>query len=161
MGGVGTGQVLARLARQVEVGLSAVDLSLSQYRFLALLAEGSSVASTLADGLAVSRPSVTAVADGLVARGLIERRGDADDRRRVGHELTVEGRRLLAEADRAVAARLEEIAGHLPDGAAGEAFTGVARWREALDGFRAAKLAARDERGPAMTAARRMNAGRR
>jgi len=86
--------VLARLARQVEVGLATVDLSLAQYRFLALLAEGSSAASALASGLTVSRPSVTAVADGLVSRGLVERRADGDDRRVVGHTLTAKGRQM-------------------------------------------------------------------
>lgn len=135
--------MLARLARQVEVGLATVDLSLAQYRFLALLAEGSSAASALASGLTVSRPSVTAVADGLVSRGLVERRADNDDRRVVGHALTDKGRQMLDDADRAVSARLDEIAGHLQPTAAAEAFCGVRRWREALDGYRAEKLKAR------------------
>lgn len=139
----GTGRVLARLARQVEVGLATVDLSLAQYRFLALLAEGSSAASALASGLAVSRPSVTAVADGLVSRGLVERRGDDDDRRVVGHTLTAKGRQMLEEADQAVSARLDEIARHLEPAAAAEAYAGVRRWHQALDGYRAEKLKAR------------------
>lgn len=135
--------MLARLARQVEVGLASVDLSLAQYRFLALLAEGSSAASALASGLAVSRPSVTAVADGLVARGLVERRADDDDRRVVGHALTAKGQQMLDDADRAVCARLRDIAGHLEPTASAEAFAGVQRWHDALDGYRAEKLKAR------------------
>ena len=135
----------ARLARQVEVGLAQVDLSVPQYRILMFLDEGAAVASKLADHLAVSRPSVTAVVDGLVARGLVERRHDERDRRRVGHVLTTEGARLLEAADRAVDARLREISGYLADeGGAAEAFTGLDRWREALDGYRATKVAARD-----------------
>ncbi len=103
---VASGRVAARLARQVEVGLGQVDLSLPQYRILMFLDEGATVASKLADHLAVSRPTITAVVDGLVARGLVERRPHDQDRRRVGHALTEAGRQLLQEADRSVDARL-------------------------------------------------------
>jgi long-chain acyl-CoA synthetase len=139
------GRVAARLARQVEVGLAQVDLSVPQYRILMFLDEGAAVASKLADHLAVSRPSVTAVVDGLVARGLVERRHDEQDRRRVGHVLTAEGGRVLEAADREVDARLREIAGYLPDeGEAAAAFDGLDRWRQSLDSYRAAKVAARE-----------------
>ena len=67
------GRVVARLARQVELALATVDLTLPQYRVLILLGEGKEAASALADKLAVSRPSVTGVVDGLVARGLVQR----------------------------------------------------------------------------------------
>ncbi len=91
------GRTAARLARQVELALAEVDLSLPQYRILIHLDEGKVAASTLADKIAVSRPSVTAVVDGLVTRGLVERHHDPGDRRRVGHDLTAEGRQLLEE----------------------------------------------------------------
>ena len=136
------GRVAARLARQVEVGLSEVDLSLPQYRILMLLDEGSVVASALADRLAVTRPSVTAVVDGLVARGLVERQADGRDRRRVAHGLTSEGRRVLAAADRAIDARLADIAGYLDEPTdADAAFSGLGVWRHALDAYRATKAA--------------------
>ena len=136
------GRIAARLARQVEVGLGAVELSLPQYRILTLLAEGTVVASALADRLAVTRPSVTAVVDGLVARGLVERQADARDRRRVAHVLTASGRRILARADEAIDARLTEIAGYLEDRADAEAaFGGLEAWRHALDAYRATKAA--------------------
>ena len=138
----------ARLARQVEVGLADVELSLPQYRILMFLDEGAVVASKLADHLAVSRPSVTAVVDGLVARGLVERRHDEKDRRRVGHSLTPEGARVLTAADEAIDARLREIAGYLDEEGGGvDAFTGLDRWRRALDAYRAAKVADRDRAG--------------
>jgi long-chain acyl-CoA synthetase len=134
-------RVAARLARQVEVGLTKVDLSLPQYRILMFLDDGAAVASKLADHLAVSRPTVTAVVDGLVGRGLVERRHDDGDRRRVGHTLTPAGRRLLGQADRSVDARLQEIAGHLDDGGQiHEAMYGLELWRRALDGYRAARM---------------------
>jgi DNA-binding MarR family transcriptional regulator len=57
------GHVIARLARQVELAAATADLTLSQYRALALLGEGREAASALAEKLAVSRPSVTGVID--------------------------------------------------------------------------------------------------
>lgn len=136
------GRVAARLARQAELGLATVELSLAQYRILIFLSDGSTVASALADRLAVKRPSVTAVVDLLVCRGLVERRHDDDDRRRVTHVLTKDGRRVLAAADRAVDIRLTDIAGFL-DGAdeADQALVGLDRWRHALDSYRTSKLA--------------------
>lgn len=122
------------MARQVERALDNVDLSLPQYRILMLLDEGPTVASGLADYLAVSRPSVTSVVDGLVSRGLVQRRHEDDsDRRRIGLSLTAAGRRLLTLADRAADARLQEIAQHLEDPEQVErAFDGLGLWLEAL-----------------------------
>jgi DNA-binding MarR family transcriptional regulator len=134
------GRVLARLARQVELAAASVELTLSQYRLLILLGEGQEAASALAEKLAVSRPSVTGVVDGLVAQGLVQRQHDADDRRRVAHGLTPEGRRLLATADAEVERRLSEIAAYRPDGAAA-ALAGLSPWQEALDAYRAARRA--------------------
>jgi long-chain acyl-CoA synthetase len=138
------GRVVARLARQVELAVATVDLTLPQYRVLILLGEGKEAASALAEKLAVSRPSVTGVVDGLVARGLVKRDHDSDDRRRVGHALTLPGRRLLESADSQVERRLSEIAAHRPDGAAA-AFAGLGPWREALDAYRTARRARRAE----------------
>lgn len=111
------GRTIARLARHVERAVATVDLTLSQYRVLGILGEGREAASALAEKLAVSRPSVTGVVDGLVTRGLV-RRGQADgDRRRVDIDLTDSGRELLAAADAAVDARLDrilELVGELP-----------------------------------------------
>ena len=105
----------ARLARQVTVPLADRDLSLPQYRVLAFLAEGGAAPSDLAGKLAVSRPSVTALMDGLVNRGLVERHRDPDDGRRAHHMLTGAGRAELDAADQVVAQRLIELARHLTD----------------------------------------------
>ena len=136
------GRVIARLARQLELALATVDLTLPQYRVLILLAEGNEAASALAEKLAVSRPSVTGVVDGLVARGLVQRITVPDDRRRVDHDLTDLGRKLIDVAEAEVQRRLSEIAAHRPDQAA-SAFAGLEPWREALDDYRAARRAAR------------------
>src|SRR5580692_458583 len=108
------GRTAAWLAKQVELALVSADLSLPQYRILGLLTEGSAVSSALAERLAVRPPSITAVVDGLVSRGLVERRHAEDDRRRVSHELTDLGQRLLSGADSAVSERLELLANRLP-----------------------------------------------
>ena len=135
----GAARAVARLAKQVEVALAPLDLSLPQYRVLALLADGSTASSVLARRLAVSPPSVTAVVDGLVARGLVERRDDPEDRRRLTLLLTRDGKRLLATADAASEARLDEIAGFLvepPDALA----AGLDGWNRALDRNREAHV---------------------
>jgi long-chain acyl-CoA synthetase len=133
----GPGRTAARLAREVERALAEVDLSLPQYRILILLDEGKVAASALADKLAVSRPSVTAVVDGLVTRGLVVRNHEPLDRRRVGHDITDQGRRLLKRGDEAVDKRLCEIASFLEGTGPDDAFKGIDCWRAALDSYRA------------------------
>ena len=138
------GRAAAWLSKQVEIGLTTVDLSLPQYRVLAMLEETSALSSDLAERLAVRPPTVTAVVDGLVTRGLVERRTVEGDRRRVDHVLTDAGREVLARADTAVDARLYEIAGHLDSPADTEqALCGLALWRRALVASRLARRAAR------------------
>ncbi len=111
------GHTLARLARQIEVAVTTVDLTLSQYRVLAILGDGCAASSKLAEKLAVSRPSVTGVVDGLVARGLVRRDHTTGDRRRIDVGLTDAGRLVLAAADAAVEQRMErinELLGEIP-----------------------------------------------
>ena len=73
------------------------------------IGDGREAASGLAQKLAVSRPSVTGVVDGLVARGLVRRDPGDGDRRRVDVDLTVAGREVLGQADAAVDQRMERI----------------------------------------------------
>ena len=125
-------QAATRLARQVAVALGDLDLSPSQYRLLLFLSEGNAAASAVAGRLAVSRPSVTALADGLEKRGLLQRKSDPADRRKVAHELTEAGKLALAAADNAVAEQLTDIADHLDADQANQALGGLALWNEAL-----------------------------
>ncbi len=130
-------RALARLARQVEKALLTVDLTLPQFRVLSGLADGSNASSALAHRLAVSAPSVTAVVDGLVARGFVEREADTDDRRRLTLLLTPTGDATLRAADDAVRERFDAVAAHLDDpGAATAALATLAVWNEGLDRFR-------------------------
>jgi len=138
------GRTAAWLAKQVEIGLGTVDLSLPQYRLLAMLEGTSALSSDMAERLAVRPPTVTAVVDGLVSRGLVERRTVEGDRRRVDHVLTDHGRQVLDTADTAVNARLCEIAGHLESPAdTDRAFEGLSLWRRALIASRLARTAVR------------------
>ena len=137
------GRTAAWLAKQVELALVSVDLSLPQYRILGLLTEGSSMSSALAERLAVRPPSITAVVDGLVGRGLVGRRHAEDDRRRVDLVLTPKGQKLLAGANQAVDARLAEIAGSLESAElTRRALEGLALWREAMAAYHSAPAVA-------------------
>jgi long-chain acyl-CoA synthetase len=137
------GRAAARLARTIENALTDTGVSLPQYRMLVFLSDlGNAAASALAGRLGVSRPSVTALADGLVARGYAERVPDPTDRRRVGHVITSAGVEALARADAAVSARLADLAEKIPeptDRAA--AVHGLTIWLAALDAEREARLA--------------------
>lgn len=133
----GLGRAAARLAKQVDRALAEVSLSLPQYRLLANLSEGPSGASALAERLIVSRPSVTALADGLVERGLVDRRPEPGDRRSVIHVLTEQGHEVVAEADAAIDRRLADLAERLGPSEQRRAFAGLAMWQKALDAARA------------------------
>jgi DNA-binding MarR family transcriptional regulator len=126
------GRVAAWLSKRVEVALAQVELTLPQYRVLGILAEGSAAASGLADRLAVRRPSITALVDGLVARGLVHRRQEDTDRRRVELRLTPEGVETLARADVAVDEYLIAIASHLPDKEEAMALRSLELWARAM-----------------------------
>jgi long-chain acyl-CoA synthetase len=126
-------RVLARLSKIVERAVDADGLSLPQYRLLAFLSQGAWAASVLADRLDVSRPSVTSLVDGLVKRGLVERRPDLVDRRRVDHILTEAGRAALATADAAADAALGRVFADLPADVARDARVALGRLHEAMD----------------------------
>lgn len=106
-------RTVARLSRIFEKQLGEESMSLPQYRLLAFLSDGESAASALADWLAVSRPSITALVDGLVDKGWVTREHSPTDRRRVLHHLTDSGRARLAAASDALVDRLDGLLEHL------------------------------------------------
>jgi DNA-binding MarR family transcriptional regulator len=134
------GRAVARLAKVLELAVAEADLSIPQYRMLILLADGSAAASELAGKLDVSPPSVTSLIDGLVARGLVERRPARDDRRRVDHLLTPKGLAVLGDADRAAAAELATVAGAAPSGRGRAALDALAVWEDAMNRYRDARM---------------------
>lgn len=137
------GRTVTRLAKQVEMALAPVELSLAQYRLLGWLGQGEQASSRLAERMDVSPPSVTALVDGLCARALVERRVDPADRRRLPLHLTPAGERLLADADRLVNAHLAGLADELDGAGRAKVQAAAEQWRVALDRHRDRKLSQR------------------
>ena len=123
----------ARFSKSLEVALSDVNLSLPQYRLLAFLHGNPERATALAGRLDVSPPSLTALVDGCVARGLVERVTSPEDRRRVLHVITDEGNAILERADAVAAGRLAEVAGRLSPAQARKVIEGLELLGRALD----------------------------
>jgi DNA-binding MarR family transcriptional regulator len=92
---------ILRLHRSLEC--VATGLTPAQYRIMKLAAAGGERSTRLARRLAVAKPTLTAIADGLVAAGYAARTAEAGDRRVVRLSLTPAGRAALAAADAAYA----------------------------------------------------------
>ncbi len=95
---------LCRALERIGTGLTA-----QQYRMLKLAGAGGERSARLADRLAVTKPALTATADGLVAAGLAYRAAEPGDRRVVRLCLTPAGRAALDRADAAYAQWLEPV----------------------------------------------------
>jgi DNA-binding MarR family transcriptional regulator len=106
-------RAMAMLGRALE--RACADLTLAQYRILAMVASGDARASKLAERLAVAKPTVTAVVDGLVDRGYLRREAVPGDRRSASIVVTAEGRDRLATAEDAMSARLDKLLGAVSD----------------------------------------------
>ena len=93
----------------------AKEMSVPQYRTLAFVYrnEGASL-SEVTDHIGLTLPTMSALVDGLVARGLVNRRTDPNDRRRMTLTLTESGRARLQSARAATVAYLEEKLRQLP-----------------------------------------------
>ena len=109
----GTPQVLAAvdaalwLARVLD--RTPAPLTTAQFRIMRRAAAGGERSARLAERLAVRKPTLTAVADGLVAAGFLIREADTTDRRATRLRLTPDGERALAETERIFAARFDEL----------------------------------------------------
>src|SRR5262245_39693140 len=134
---------VTRLSRTVERVVAEFQLSLSQFRILDRLVDGVAGGRLLAEWLAVKPPSITALVDGLVKRGLVERGVDPADRRTVTHSLTAEGEALHEAVFERIGERLREVLRHLDDEVEAAALIqALGSWNEALNRSREARLAA-------------------
>ncbi|MBK5224316.1 MAG: MarR family transcriptional regulator [Acidimicrobiia bacterium] len=132
----------AVLAKSVEVALHDAELSPSQYRLLVYLSEAPAAATALADKLAVTRPSLTALVDGLATRGFVVRETDPCDRRRVTHQISEPGIQAVARADAAIQERLAGwMVGELTDDEVVTVNQGLELWGQALKAGRQRKVA--------------------
>jgi DNA-binding MarR family transcriptional regulator len=104
---------LARLARMLE--RACTELTLAQYRLLALIAEGEDRASTLAGKLALAKPTVSATVETLVERGYLAREAVDGDRRAIRLAVTAAGHAALDTAQQAMEDRLGVVLGLVPD----------------------------------------------
>jgi DNA-binding MarR family transcriptional regulator len=105
---------IARLGRVLE-NHGGGELSLSQYRVLGLLSSGHERAGELAGRLAVTKPTLTALVDGLVDRGYVTRETPGRDRRAVRVSITPAGRAAAESAGRGFRAVLDDVLGHCAD----------------------------------------------
>jgi DNA-binding MarR family transcriptional regulator len=95
---------IMRLSRALEC--AQTGLTPPQYRILKLAGAGGERSTRLARRLAVAKPTLTAIADGLVAAGYAVREPEPGDRRVVRLSLTAAGRAAVERADAAYAAWL-------------------------------------------------------
>jgi long-chain acyl-CoA synthetase len=105
-------RTLAIASRVVEKSLGDMipdPMTLPQLRILSLVARAPERASRLASQSDVSRPTLTGVLDGLVARGWVKRTEVEGDRRGVELEATSTGRAALEAAQRAVATKFDDV----------------------------------------------------
>ena len=108
-------RALALAARSSARAAGERDLTLAQFRVLALVDGGDERSSLLAERLAVAKPTITAVVDGLVERGLLVREPVAGDRRAIRVALTSNGRAALEAAHDAMSTVLDRILDHAED----------------------------------------------
>ena len=136
---------LARLARLLERACTdpaGAQLTLAQYRLLAMIADGAERASQLAGRLALTKPTVSATIDTLVERGLVTRATAADDRRALRLQTTPAGVVVLGIAETAMRGRLDDVLARVDDPAAVRA--SLTELHAALDERRAQRRAVRE-----------------
>jgi DNA-binding MarR family transcriptional regulator len=102
-------RIIVALARLLDLAVEGAGLTVAQYRLLGFFARGPSTPSEIAHWLGVRKQSVTRQLDALVQEGLLARRVDEHDRRRVVHTVTPAGRRVLDGAEAAIEAYLEAV----------------------------------------------------
>lgn len=93
----------------------STPLTVPQYRILRMVSAGGERAARLAERLAVRKPTLTGVADGLVQAGYLVRETDEEDRRVVKLCLTEPGAEALRETERAYLERFRAVADQVSD----------------------------------------------
>jgi len=148
--------ILLRMFR----GLERVDTDLTpqQYRILKLAGAGGERSAKLAERLAVAKPTLTAIADGLVAAGYARRETEPGDRRVVRLCLTESGHAAVERADAAYSEWLNRLLAHTsaPE-AVVQAFDAL---NEAMDEVRRTRQGAAPPPALAAPPAGRRTAGR-
>jgi DNA-binding MarR family transcriptional regulator len=132
-------RALALAARKLERATG--DLTLAQYRVLALVAAGDERSSLVAERLAVAKPTITAVVDALVEHGCLTREAVAGDRRSLRLVVTANGRKALTAAEDSMAAAIADVLDDARDRDA--VIAGLLDLDDALSAYYTRRLAAR------------------
>lgn len=104
---------LRRILRATELNskllASRTGLTTSQFIILQFVAQrGSVLPSTIARDVRLTHATVTSLVDKLSRAGLVTRRRDTEDRRRIWVEMTAAGRRMLADSPDLLHDRFQE-----------------------------------------------------
>jgi DNA-binding MarR family transcriptional regulator len=103
-------RAIAIASRLFEQVCQDTGLSLPQYRLLLWVRAGPRRAAELAERIAVRRPTVTALVDGLSEQGYLQRRPVEGDRRGIKLELTDAGLAALDETESRLGRLLDDVA---------------------------------------------------
>lgn len=123
-----------RLSQRIEQALGRSGVTLEQWRVMCCLSDGSGHAmSEIARHALVPAPTLTKHVDKLTERGLVYRRPDEQDRRRVLVYMAARGSRLFSRLDDAVRAEEVRISRLLGSAAVSELATLLVVLRERLD----------------------------
>jgi DNA-binding MarR family transcriptional regulator len=125
-------RAIVRACRILEgVAIASGELSLADFRVLAILSVGDARPSHLAARLALGRPTISATVDSLVRRGLVERSGVAEDSRATDLSLTPTGAATLGRIAQRMGRQLDLLCERTPDPAA--VITSLAQLGEAIE----------------------------
>ena len=113
--------MIARVNRRLEEELARRlrpdGVPIEQFRILSALGrKGPQTMGALAADALVERPTLTKIIDRMAAAGLVFRRPDDQDRRRIHIVMAPEGEALWAELEAVSAAQERELADRLDDG---------------------------------------------
>jgi DNA-binding MarR family transcriptional regulator len=132
--------LLRRMHESFHARLREHDLTPPQAIALRNLAEGPVAMGAMADRLQCDASNMTGIADRLEERGLVERRADPADRRRVVLALTDEGRAQLGHGDEVVGERLGRLLDRLEPAEAETVRCGLEALNRAMESFLAEKF---------------------
>lgn len=129
---------LRRILRATELNsrllASQTGLTTSQFIILQIIGQGSKVLpSSVAKSAGLTQATVTALVDKLERNGLVTRRRDTEDRRRIWIEITAAGKKALADSPDLLQDRFQVAFRKLPDWEQAMVITALERVSGMLD----------------------------
>jgi len=141
--------LLSHIYHQVRAGpldlWEDLELTRAQLRTLTLLAEGPDRMTSIAARLGISLPAATGLIDRLVAKGLVERERDPEDRRAVICAVAPEGWKALDRFSEVGRDEFEEVVRWLTPDELETVVAGVALVVDAIDRAEASRKVAASE----------------